>query len=111
MKEKLPNSTASLVLGIFSIITCWCYGLPGIILGVIGLILGKKAVALHNEDPDMYEGIGNAKAGNIMSIIGLILSVLFIGAVIYTISLIGWDALQDPELMKERLEELQQLNQ
>ena len=107
MKEKLPNSTASLVLGIFSIITCWCYGLPGIILGVIGLLQGKKAIEIHNEDPDRYEGIGNANAGKITSIIGLILSVLFIIYVIWAIGhYIGWDIIQDPELLQERLEEL-----
>jgi len=107
MKEKLPNSTASLVLGIFSIVTCWCYGLPGIILGAIGFILGKKAVETHNEDPELYEGVGNAKAGKIISIIGLILSLIVIAAMVWGISKIGWDALQDPELLKERMEELQ----
>ena len=108
MKEKLPNSTASLVLGIFSIVTCWCYGLPGIILGVVGFILGKKSVNLHNEDPDLYEGIGNAKAGKVISIIGLILSVIAAGFFIYIISMIGMEALQDPELLQERLQELQE---
>ncbi len=106
MKEKLPNSTASLVLGIFSIVTCWCYGLPGIIMGVIGLLLGNKAVKTHNEDPELYEGIGNAKAGKVISIIGLILSLVTIGLMIYGISMIGWDALNDPELLQERMEEL-----
>lgn len=108
MKEKLPNSTASLVLGIFSIVTCFCYGLPGIILGVIGLILGNKAIKLDNEDPDLYEGVGNAKAGKIISIIGLVLSVIVVALMAYGISLIGWEALQNPELMQERLRELQE---
>ncbi len=108
MKEKLPNSTASLVLGIFSIITCWCYGLPGIILGVIGLILGNKAIKVNNENPDLYEGIGNAKSGKIISIIGLILSLIFIIGMIWGISMIGWDALQDPELLQERMREIQE---
>lgn len=108
MKEKLPNSTASLVLGIFSIVTCFCYGLPGIILGVIGLILGNKAIKLDNEDPDLYEGVGNAKAGKIISIIGLVLSVIVVALMAYGISLIGWESLQNPELMQERLRELQE---
>ena len=37
-KEKLPNATSVLVLGIGSIITCCCYGFIGIILGAIGLV-------------------------------------------------------------------------
>jgi hypothetical protein len=107
MKEKLPNSTASLVLGIFSIITCWCYGIPGIILGIIGFLQGKKAVEIHNEDPELYEGVGNAKAGKIISIIGVVLSIVVIGYVIWAINFIGLDALQDPELLQERIQELQ----
>jgi hypothetical protein len=106
MKEKLPNSTASLVLGIFSIITCWCYGIPGIILGVIGFLQGKKAIEIHNEDPELYEGIGNANAGKIISIIGVVLSIVVIGYVIWAINFIGLDALQDPELLQERIQEL-----
>jgi len=108
MKEKLPNSTASLVLGIFSIVTCFCYGLPGIVLGVIGFILGNKAVKEHNEDTELYEGIGNAKAGKVMSIIGIILGLVFIGFIIWIISAIGYEALQsgDQDLIRERMEEL-----
>lgn len=110
MKEKLPNSTTSLVLGILSIVTCWCYGLPGIILGVIGFILGNKSIKEHNEDPYLYEGIGNAKAGKITSLIGVILSILFIGYIVWFISTyLGWDALQDEELLMERIEELKNL--
>ncbi len=107
MKEKLPHSTTSLVLGIFSIITCWCYGIPGIVLGIIGLIQGKKAIALHNEDPDLYEGVGNANAGKITSIIGLVLTVLFTGYIIWIVSQIGWENLQDPELLQEKIREMQ----
>ena len=108
MKEKLPNSTASLVLGIFSIITCWCYGLPGIILGIIGYFQGKKAIEIHNEDPELYEGVGNANAGKIISIIGVILSLIVIVYAIWAINKIGWDVLQsgDQDLIRERMEEL-----
>ena len=86
MKEKLPNSTASLVLGILSIITCWCYGLPGVIMGVVDFLQGKKAIAIHNENPDIYEGIGNANAGKVMSIIGVILSAIMLVMMIYIIT-------------------------
>ncbi len=103
MKEKLPHSQASLILGIFSIITCWCYGLPGIILGIIGFVQGKKAIKIHNEDPDVFDGLGNANAGKIISIIGLVLSLIVLGIMLYAVS--------QPEFMEEMkrvMEEAQQ---
>ena len=43
-KQKLPNATTSLVLGILSIVTCICYGVIGLPLGIIAFILGNKAM-------------------------------------------------------------------
>ena len=107
MKEKLPKSTASLILGIFSIITCFCYGLPGLILGIIGFIQGKQAIAINNENPDMYEGVGNAKAGKVMSIIGIVFAVIYLIAIIWIVSYFGIETLKNPELLQEKLQELQ----
>ena len=33
-KKDLPNATVVLVLGILSLIFCWCYGFFGLILGI-----------------------------------------------------------------------------
>ncbi len=41
-KQELPNSTGVLVLGILSIVFCWCYGIPGLVLGIIALVMSKK---------------------------------------------------------------------
>ena len=46
--QKLPNATAVLVLGILSIVTCCCYGVVGLILGIIALVLAKKERAAAN---------------------------------------------------------------
>ena len=32
-KKDLPNATAVLVLGILSLVFCWCYGFVGLVLG------------------------------------------------------------------------------
>ena len=40
--QKLPNATAVLILGIFSILICCCYGIFSIILGVVALVLANK---------------------------------------------------------------------
>ena len=106
-KQKLPNATVALVLGICSIVTCCCYGVIGLPLGIIAFILGNKAVKLNNQNPDEYEGVKNANAGKILGVVGIILNVVFISIIIYGLSIIGWDAFGDPELMQERLNELQ----
>lgn len=71
---QLPNATATLVLGILSIVSCFCYGFLGVILGIIGLAISANSVRMYKESPDLYEGYGNLKSGRIMCIIGLILS-------------------------------------
>lgn len=35
-KKDLPNATAVLVLGILSLVFCWCYGFVGLVLGILG---------------------------------------------------------------------------
>ena len=108
-KQTLPNATLVLVLGILSIIGCCCYGLPGIIFAIIALIVANKSSQLYKESPDSYLGYQNLKAGKIMAIIGIILSMLFIIYIIWVISYLGWEILQDPELFQEKLNELQNL--
>jgi hypothetical protein len=85
--DQVPNSTAVLVLGILSIIFCWCWGLIGLILGIIGLILGGKAKKIYKENPGRFS-IGsykNLNAGYICSLIGTILSGLWMAIVIISI--------------------------
>ncbi len=106
-KQKLPNSTGVLVLGILSILGCCCYGFIGLILGIVALVLAKKATALHYETPDEYDGINNVKTGKILAIVGIILSAIYLIIIIGMVSYFGWDAIQNPELMQERLNELQ----
>jgi hypothetical protein len=86
-KQKLPHSQAALILGIVSIVTaCCCYGLPGVILGFIGINEAKKAKATHEENPDMYTGLNNAETGRITSIIGIVIGALAVLWLIYAIS-------------------------
>ncbi|WP_435524383.1 CCC motif membrane protein [Chryseobacterium indoltheticum] len=53
-QQKLPNATAVLVLGIVSIVGCCCYGVLGLIAGIIGLVLYKKDNALYQSNPTLY---------------------------------------------------------
>lgn len=90
-RPELPNATAVLVLGIISIVGCFCYGTVGFICGIIAIVLASKAKKLLDLNPDMYsEGsIKNMKAGRTCAIIGLILSALFLLLVIVYFAIFG----------------------
>lgn len=83
-QRKLPAANASLVLGIVSIVMCWCYGIIGIICGVIGLVLGIKAMDQYRASPEAYyaSSLKNANIGKICSIVGLCLSLAFIALLV-----------------------------
>lgn len=83
-QEQLPNSTAILVLGILSIVTCMCGGITGIILGIIALSLATKANDELAKNPNRYTpaSASNTRAGKICAIIGLITSSLYFLAII-----------------------------
>ena len=87
----VPNSAAVLVLGILSIVFCFCYGFIGLVLGIIAIVLAGKANAIYNENPSNYtlSSFNNLKAGKICAIIGTILSALMLVYVIVVFFIIG----------------------
>jgi hypothetical protein len=87
----IPNSTAVLVLGILSIVLCFCYGLIGLVLGIIALVLASKGTVLYKENPSAYtqSSFNNMKAGRICGIIGLSLSALYLIFIVIYILILG----------------------
>jgi len=69
-RQELPNATATLVLGILSIVP-FC-GNIGLILGIVGLILSKDSKRLYDANPDAYTGYSNLNAGRVLCIIGVV---------------------------------------
>lgn len=108
-KQQLPNSTLVLVMGILSIVGCCFYSIPGFIFGIVALVVGKKATNEYKEAPDNYTGYENVKAGRIMAIIGIVLSLLYLTMIVGIIAYFGWETLQNPELLQQKMEELQNL--
>jgi hypothetical protein len=87
IKEKLPYSQSALILGILSIVTaCCCGGFIGLIFGLIGLNNSKKAITIHLENPESYDGINNANTGRITSIIGIVIGLISTAWLIFEIS-------------------------
>ena len=105
-QQKLPNSTLILVFGILSIVTCCCYGVVGLILGIVAIVMANKATKVYAANPELYTGFQNVKTGKILAIIGIILNVLMLIYMIWIISVFGIAGMQDQELMQERIREM-----
>jgi len=89
--QQLPNSTGVLVLGILSIVFCFCYGILGLILGIIALVLASKSIKLYNENMNLFTlgSYKNLKAGRICAIIGTSLSALYVLIIIIMLIAVG----------------------
>lgn len=107
-QQKLPNTGLIIGLGIASILLCWCYGVLGLILSVVAIILASKSKSIYNESPEDYSDYSSLNTGKVIAIIGLILNILFLLVIIWMISLLGWEVIQsgDEELIRERMEDL-----
>ncbi|HLW32837.1 MAG TPA: CCC motif membrane protein [Aequorivita sp.] len=93
-QQKLPNSTLILVLGIISIISCCCYGI-GVILGIVAFVMAGTATKTYMANPELYTGYQNVKVGKILAIIGMILSAIYLGVIIFMYSKYGMDGIME----------------
>jgi len=90
-QKQLPNATAVLVLGIISIVGCFCYGIVGLICGIVALVLASKDLKAYNLDTTAYTeaSLKNLKAGKVCAIIGLCLSAIYILVIIIYVIILG----------------------
>ncbi len=91
-KRDLPNSTSVLVLGILSLVFCWCYGIIGIILGIIAVVISVESRRLYLQHPEEYteSSFKNLNAGRICGIIALcISSVVIIGIILLFVGILA----------------------
>lgn len=103
--QKLPNATGVLILGIVSLFGCCCYGILGIISGIIALILAAKDTRLYNENPELYSNYSNLKVGKILAIIGLIISIIWLLIIVWIVVNFGFEVLKDDQLLQYKLNE------
>jgi hypothetical protein len=79
--EDLPNATATLVLGILSIVVC-------VVCGIVALVISNKDIAMYKANPELYteSSYNNIKAGRLCAIIsfGLVALALVI-FIIFTV--------------------------
>lgn len=80
MEQKLPNSGGILAMGIISIVSfCCCWGISGIVLGIIAIVMASNAERTYRENPDLFSlsSYKNMRAGKTTAIIGLIISIIW----------------------------------
>jgi uncharacterized membrane protein len=66
-----PQGTTVLVLGIVGLVVCF-------IAGIVGLVIGNKALKEIDANPGAYNNRQNVVVGRILSIIGIVLQVIVI---------------------------------
>ena len=103
-QQKLPYANLILIFGIISIITCCCYGIVGLVFGITAWILAHRALKLHAEHSDQYEGVQTVKTGKILAIVGVVLNVIYLAIFLWFVSYFGWETLQNPDRMREIME-------
>ncbi len=101
-QQKLPNATLILVFGIISIVTCCCYGVLGLIFGIIAIVMAKKATQTYLENPEQYSGYQNVKTGKILAYIGIALNVIYLIYTIWLFATLGSDGIMN--MQQEMLE-------
>lgn len=92
-QQKLPNATASIVLGSISFICC-CFsmGIGGILLSGIAYFLALKDEKQYALEPEAYSNFSQVKTAKIIAIIGLVIGVItLVWSIYYIYSLGGWE--------------------
>ena len=86
-KKDLPNATAVLVLGILSLVFCWCYGFVGLVLGILAVAIASGPRRAYLEHPEEYTEASykNLNAGRICGIIGICIGAIILLAVILVV--------------------------
>lgn len=88
--SNVPNASACLALGIISIATCWLYAIPGLVCGIIALVLHQKDKRIYASNKEKYEqSFKTSKAGFICAIVGVSLSALMLVYVVFAFFLMA----------------------
>ncbi len=111
-KQKLPNAQAVLILGILSVITCCCYGVVGIILGIVALVMAKKDMQTYNAAPELYSNYSQLNVGRVLAIIGITISTIYLAIVLYLLIAVGPEGLMEMQKnLMEKAKYQEEMNQ
>lgn len=88
-QRDLPNATAILVLGILSLIFCWCYGFLGLILGIIAVVMAATQRRAYLASPEEYteSSFRNVNSGRTCGIIAICIAAFIV--IFWVLLLVG----------------------
>ena len=77
---QVPNASATLALGIMSIVGALCYGIVGLIFAIMALAIAAAPSRQYRANPEMFtaSSYSTLKAGKVCGLIGLILSIVIL---------------------------------
>jgi hypothetical protein len=81
----LSEAKSAQIMGILSVVLLCCFGgVVTIVLGYLGMSKGKSAIQEYERNPGKYtlRSYNQAKSGKLFGAIGLVLSILFIIALV-----------------------------
>lgn len=107
--KKLPDATLILVFGIISIVTCCCYGIVGLIFGIVALILANRSLKIYAENPEQYQDVQIVNTGRILAIIGIVLNAIYLCMILWSLSVFGWESFTDVERIRELIDQQRML--
>lgn len=86
-RKELPNATAVLVLGVLSLVFCWCYGIIGLVLGILAMVLASAPRKAYFEHPERFSEVSykNLNAGRICGIIGICIGAIILLTIILAV--------------------------
>lgn len=76
-EQRIGSAVAALVLGMMSILTCFFYGVPGVVCGILALVYAKRAREAVRLGRAPAFSLDFARAGKICGWTGISLSAVF----------------------------------
>lgn len=104
-RQPLQYSTLIYVLAILGLPLCCCAGF-GILPAGIAYFISRSELKKFYVNPELYSNQDNIYTGKIIALIVMIINALYLGYIIYILYSLGWEVLQDPALLQERLKGL-----
>ncbi len=101
-RQSLQYSTLIYVLAILGLPLCCCAGF-GILPAGIAYFIARSELKKFYLNPELYSNQDNIYTGKIIALIVMIINALYLGYIIYILYSLGWEVLQDPALLQERL--------
>ena len=105
-KQPLQYSTLIYVLAILGLPLCCVIGF-GMLPAGIAFFIARSELKKFYANPELYSNQDSIYTGKIIALVVFIINVLYFIYALYMLYTIGWETLQNPELLQEKLKSFQ----